>query len=69
MKPNTDTVANGNVGSPGGNTSSSGQNELIQKIAGHCGVPADIAKQALEHCKGNPQEAVNLINSQYKKKE
>merc|ERR1740123_1665119 len=53
-------------GSPGGNTSGGGQNELVQKIADFCKVPTSIAKQALDMSKGNPQEAVTLINNRKK---
>ena len=68
MKPTADSsaVANGSKGSPGGNTNSAGQNELIQKIAEFCKVPTNIAKQALDMSKGNPQEAVTLINNRKK---
>jgi len=70
MKPNnTDqsSVSNGNgTGSPNGNASTSGQNELIAKIAEHCKCPIDIAKQALEMKNGNPAEAVALIQRDYK---
>lgn len=45
------------------NGNNQNQQDLISKVAKHCGCPIDIARQALEASQWNPQNAVTRIET------
>ena len=46
-----------------GNNTNNNQQELIQKVASHCGCPLDISRKALEAHNWSPQNAVTAIEA------